>query len=171
MPAEGHEIRAEVAHVHGHVRYGLARIHHHDRTDRVCHLRDARDGVDRAEHVRLMCDGNDPGPLGDQVRIQIEASVVGDTEPSQGGAGALGDLLPRHEICVVFHLRDQDLVAGSQGEAIRPAVERGVAERVRDHVQRLSRVTREDDLVGRRTDEARHRGARLLVGIRSFLGS
>ncbi len=47
-------------------------------------------------------------------RVHVEPAVVGERNVPQHGAGALGRLLPRHEIRVVLHHREQHFVAGAQ---------------------------------------------------------
>ena len=89
---------------------------------------------------------------------EVEPTVVGDAEPAQRRAGALAQDLPRHDVGVVLHLGDDDLVAGLQ-RASSPRQD------VRDQVQRLGGVLGEDDRVGVGcADERGHLEAGALVG-------
>ena len=61
------EVGAQVLHVDRHVRHGLGRVDQHQRAHRVRAVGDQRDRVDRAEHVGLVDQRDQLGPLGDQV--------------------------------------------------------------------------------------------------------
>ncbi len=65
---------------------------------------------------------------------------------------------------MVLHLGDDDLVAGTQRQLLSAGRRGRVAEGVGDEVDPLRRVLGEDDLVGRRADEAGDPRPRLLVG-------
>ena len=72
---------------------------------------------------------------------------------------ALAEQLPRHDVRVVLHRRDEHLVAGADV---------GVAPGARDQVDALGGVAREDDLAHRpRVDERAHLLARAFVRRRS----
>ena len=60
-----------------------------------------------------------------------------DRHDAQRRAGLLAQQLPRHDVRVVLHLRDEDLVAGLQIRA---------AAALRDEVDALGGAAREDDL-------------------------
>ena len=85
------------------------------------------DRVDGAEHVGDVGEREDLGALGQQLAerravlaVQVEPTLVGDADPAQRGAGAPRQLLPRHEVGVVLHLGDEDLVALAAGRAGGP---------------------------------------------------
>src|SRR3984893_18098841 len=71
------------------------------------------DRIYRAEHVRQMCQSDDPGLRGQRlfVRIEQQISLAVDVHPFQDGAPALAQKMPGHDVCVVFHDRKDDLVA------------------------------------------------------------
>ncbi len=121
-----------------------------------------------------MGDGEDLGALGQQVveAVQVERALTVDRDPAQRRPGAPGELLPRHEVGVVLHLGDEDLVTRAQHEAVvlRALGRRGVGERVGDEVDRLGGVLGEDDLVGRRADERRDGRAGRLEVVGRLLG-
>ena len=118
---------------------------HDDGADLVGASGDLGDRVDRAEHVGDPGQRDDLGALGDQLVDvgQVEVTVVGEPEPAQLGALALGEQLPRDDVGVVLHLGDHHAVAG-------PTCERaGPGERVGHEVERLGGVLGEDHLVAR----------------------
>ena len=105
--------------------------------------------VDERDHLRPLVDH-----LVDR-RLDEPAFVV-DGDPAERRAGALGQQLPRHDVAVVLHLGDHDLVAGPEPEPLGAQERRGVGERVGQQVQRRRDVGGEDDLVARRrVDEPR----------------
>ena len=78
------------------------------------------------------------------------------------GALALAQEMPRHDVGVVLHDREHDLVARLDALA---------AERIGDEVDRLGGVAREDDLLGALgVEEAAHLLARALVGLGRRIG-
>ena len=81
--------------------------------------------------------------------LEREGAVVVDVDPLQHRALALAQEMPGHDVGVVLHDREHDLVA---------LADMGEAERGGDEVDRLGRRAGEDDLVGRGgVEEARAR--------------
>ena len=120
---------------------------------------------------------NDLGALGEQLAerrtvraVEVEPSLVGDADPAQRRAGAPGELLPRHEVGVVLHLGDEDLVALTEVESrvLRLSCN-GVREGVGHQVERLGGVLGEHHLLVRSPDEPRDLGPRALVGVGGLL--
>ena len=74
------------------------------------------DRVDRAQHVRNMSQGDKAGAVAEQVLkgLHIHLTTVADGHNSQGNALALPDELPRHDVAVMLHHRDDDFVASLQ---------------------------------------------------------
>ena len=106
-----------------------------------------------------MGDGDDLRPRRQELLefVDQEGAVVGDRRPFDDGALPLAEEIPRHDVGVVLHDREDDLVALAEVHAVGG----------RDEVDRLGGVPGEDDLVGMRgIEEAAHDLARLLV----FLG-
>ena len=105
------------------------------------------DVVDRAEHVRHRADRQQAGAVEQCVEVrEVEAEVGGQRDPAQFDAAFGREHLPGDDVGVVLHVREHDRVAGLQVRA---------GPRVRDEVDRLRRVAREDDLLdARRVDEA-----------------
>jgi hypothetical protein len=166
VTAEGEKVDAETDHVHGQVRHGLAGIQDRERTDLAGPVDDGSDGGDGAENIGDMGERDDLGAVGDH-RVQIgevEAAIVGDADPAQRGPGASRELLPRHEVGVMLHLGDHDLVARAEGEsrsdqrvnAVHRAGSRSIAERVGHKIYGLGGILGEHDLLGRSADERGH---------------
>ncbi len=154
---ERREVDAELGHVEREMGRRLAGVEHGQRTDRARGVGELADRVDRAEHVGDVGEREDLGALGEQVVEvrQVEPALVGDADPAQGRAGAARQLLPRHEVGVVLHLGDEDLVTLAQ---VEPRVLRlscnGVREGVGDEVERLGGVLGEHHLLVGAADEA-----------------
>ena len=113
VAAEGEEIGAHFADVRREVRHALGGIDQHDGAGCMCAAGDFLDRVDRAEHVGDRGDGDDFGAVGEQrvERVENQEAVVGDRNVLEHCAGALGQLLPGHEVRVVLHRGDEDFVA------------------------------------------------------------
>ena len=104
-----------------------------------------------------MRDGDQLRPLRDQLveLVDDELAAVGHRRPRQNRAFPLAQEMPRHDIGVVLHDRDEDFVA---------LADPGFAERPRDEIDGARGIAREDDLVRMLgVEEAAHRFARSLV--------
>ena len=154
----GVEVGAERGDVDRQVRDGLRAVDQHERAGGVRELGDLGDRVDRAEHVGDVADREQLRPAREQVaeRLHVEQARVGDRHVGQLRALLGAQQLPRHEVGVVLHLRDDHEVAGADV---------GAAPAVGDEVDRLGRVAREDRLAGRGAGERRDALARALVGL------
>ena len=159
MAGKGQEVHVQGGHVHRMMRHQLRAVGEHRHARLVRQSGDLGHRGDHAGDVRLPGHGEDLGPLGDQRRVFLEPAVGQDLEPAQGGAGALGELLPRHQVGVVLHLGDEDLVAGPDRRR----------ERVGHQVDRLGRVLGEHDLARVRAEERGHLGPRALVDLGALL--
>ena len=114
--------------------------------------------IDRAERVRDVRDGNDSRPIGQERRPRRRGPDLRRRRSARPQARVLffAEHLPRHDVGVMLHLRDEHLVAGTH---VRSSIRGG------DQVDRFRGAPDEHDLarVGR-ADETRHRFARLFVG-------
>ncbi len=164
VPADREEVAVELGDVHRHVRNQLRPVHEHQGADRVRCLHELLQRRQRAEGVRHPGDREELGPLG-QERAQlrkVEQPVVGQRHVPQDRPRVPRGQLPRNDVGVVLHVREEDLVAFPH-EPARP--------RVRHEVGRLGRAPREDDRLGlRRADEPRELGPRRLVEVGGLFG-
>ena len=94
--------------------------------------------------------------------VDEEMALVVDRRPFDDGALALAQEMPRHDIGMVLHDREHDLVAGL--DALAP-------ERIGDEIDRLGRVARENNLfLAPGIEESGHFLARALVGLGRLVG-
>lgn len=116
VPGEREKVHAETADVHRHVRDRLAGIEHGERTDLPGPPDQRRDGVDGAVHVGLVGEGQHPGTAVDRLLqpVQVEPPLSGDAQPPQLGSRMAAQLLPWHQVRVVFHLGDDHAVTRAQ---------------------------------------------------------
>jgi len=95
---------------------GLRAVHHHQGAHGLGRGRELHHGIGGAQDVAAMGEGQDAGGGAEEPveggAVQMAPIVHGD-HPHRG-AGDPGRLPPRHEVAVVLHLRDEDLVAGPQ---------------------------------------------------------
>ncbi len=168
VAGEGDEVGLQRLDVQHHVRRGLRGVDHDQRADRLGLAHDGFDRVDGAQQVGDQGEGDHLGLLGDQLVDvgQVEPALVGQPEPLQLRAGALREQLPRDDVGVVLHLRDDDLGLGVHPvRLVRPG------QHVGDQVERLGGVLGEHHLVAaRRVDESRDLVPGALVQRRGLLG-
>ncbi len=172
MRGEREEVRAERCHVYRLVRDRLRAVGHHQRAPGLRQGRDLADRRHRAGDVGLVGDGDDFGPVIDQLigAAEVQTAVRSHAEPAQGRAGAQAQLLPGHQVRVMLHLGDQHLVTGADAEPPGPGPgSGGIAHRIGDQVQCLGRALGEHDLAGLGADEGGNPGARALVGVGCLL--
>ena len=163
VPAEAQEIHIQLLHVDPMVRRELRGIHAHDRADRVGGLDQLLQRGDRAQRVRHARHRQDLRALGQersQVR-EIQLTVVRQRDVAERGPGDGRGHLPRHDVRVMLHLRDEDLVALVQ-ELPSPAL--------RHEVEGFGDAPREHDRLGTRcTEEPREVRARALEQLGGLL--
>ena len=139
-PVNADEVGVPRLHVDGEVRDGLGGVDQDPRAGGVGRVGERADVVEGAEHVRRGGDREQLGAVEQAVEVgEVEAVVGGQRDPAQLDAALGGEHVPRHDVGVVLHLREHDGVARA---------EVGARPRVRDEVDRLGDVLREDDLVG-----------------------
>ena len=131
-----------------------------------------------------MSQGQDAGALSDDIQGGgIDAPVLGQVQPAQGGAGAGTQLLPGHEVGVVLSAGDDDLVSLSDDEApsrvigrggsaapSRRAALAGVPDGQSHEVDGLGGVLGEDELAAARSDEGGDGVAGVLEGGGGLVG-
>jgi len=138
--AEDVEVAVEGTHVDMRVNRRLAAVEQHRHAPGVGEADDLGGGRDGAQHVRHMGDGDEPGTRADETGkvVDVERAVVADARPFQHRALALAQEVPRHDVGVVLHLGQHDLVA-------RPDERR--EEALGDEVESLGAAMGEDDLL------------------------
>jgi hypothetical protein len=163
---EGGEIDAESAQIERNVRRRLARVEDRERADAASDVDDIGDGRDLPRHVRHVRERDDARPLADHLADPVEGpqTALVDARPAQHGPRLRRKALPRDEVRVMLGLGDDDLVTGVEGEALVAEPCRGVGHAERDHVQRVGRILRPDDLALTRTDEGSDAFSRALEG-------
>ena len=115
VTAQGLNVRLEVGHRLGAIHQGQYPLFF-----RL--FNQGRNWVDGAQRVGHVGDRQHPGALVQQAveRIQIQLALRCHLDGHNPGTGALGHHLPGHNVGVVFHVADQNLIAGFQarGQAI-----------------------------------------------------
>ncbi len=158
VPRECVEIAIQCLHIDFEVRHGLGPIDQYRNAPGMRQFDQVPHRVDRAKGVGEMGHCNQPGAGAKQALefFQQQFARVVDRRHPQDGTRALARQLPRHDIGMVLHRADQDLVAGPQALSVTG----------RHQVDRLRGATHEHDLLAPgRMDQALHRVARRLVGI------
>ena len=144
MPGERVEVTVEVADVQRQMWRGLGAVDQHDGATLVGQCGQFLCRIDGAESVGDVREGDDPSASGQQAFefVASERAGVVDRCNLQDCAGRLAEHLPGHDVGMVLHLRDQDLVARS-----KLAAPPGLS----DEVDRFGGIAGEDDLarVGR----------------------
>ncbi len=113
VPGKDIEIGPDLLHIHPGMNSRLAAVDQHRDTACMRDLDDLLGRIDRAQHVRHMRDGNDPGAIGQRCgeSIEIETAVIGHIHPFDHRALAFPMEMPRHDVGVVFGDRNDNLVA------------------------------------------------------------
>ena len=125
------------------------------------HILDRHDGAERVRHLR---DRDQLGAIGQQLLelVDQEIAFVVDRRPFDDGAVTLPEEMPGHDVGMVLHDREHDLVAGLD---VRLAPGR------RHEVDRLGGVAGEDDLFGAPgVEKLRHLCAAAFIGFGRRIG-
>ena len=136
------EVAADLLHVDIKVHRALRAVDEHRDAMLAGDGADFLDRDDGAERVRHHGDGDHLGARRHQLLefLEQEIAVLVHGRPLDHGAVPLAPVMPGHDVGMVLHDRDQDLVALADVEV--------AAERGGDEVVGLGRVLGEDDLVG-----------------------
>ena len=150
VTGEGEEVAVNVLHVHREVGHALCTVHKDAGAVGVSHRRHLLHRIHRAEHVADVGDGDEAGARCEEffVSLQIHLTGIVDGNDFEDNPFALPHELPRNDVAVVFHDRQQDFVA---------LPEERLGEGRSDEVQALGRAPCENDF-GRRgsADETSH---------------
>ena len=157
MAAENEEIAVEVLYVDGEMRGTLRTVDHHRHTVFMGYVDELLHGIDRAEHVAHLRHAH-------HFRVLVEESLVGfnikhasirHRNDAQTDAALTGLQLPGHDVAMMLHDGDNDLVAH---------LHKFIAEGTGHKVESLGGATGEDYLAGSAgVDEAAHSLAGLLM--------
>ncbi|MNN38449.1 hypothetical protein D3C81_1524460 [compost metagenome] len=147
MASDHIPVAADRLNVRRRMNRALAAIDQHPRAGRVGQAGDLCNRVDGAQNVGHMGDGDDLGlrPQQSGEGFHVQRAIVRNRRPFQHRALALAQQVPRHDVGVVLHLGDDDLVAGFDAQA----------DAVGDQIDRLGAALGPDDVLGRgRVQEA-----------------
>ena len=137
----------------------LAAVDQHRNAARMRDPHDLLDRRHRAQRIRHMGDGDELRAVGQALLefLDVEHAEIVDRHPDQLGALPFADEMPRHDVGMMLHDREHDLVALAD---VRHA------EAIGDRVDRLGRdLVKTISSVLRRVQEAAHRFARLFIGV------
>ena len=114
MAGQRVKIRVQILHVDLEVRRGLRTVDQHDCANGVCHLRNFFQRRDRAQRIGNMGDGDYFRALVEQfgVGIHVEFARVADGNHAQHCAGGITHHLPRHDVGMMLHFRNDNFIAG-----------------------------------------------------------
>ena len=159
VAGEDVEIAIEIAHVDVEMHGALRAVDQHRNAARMRELDDLLHRHRGAERVRHLRDGDHLGARAEQLLefVDEEVAFVVDRRPFDHRALALAQEMPGHDVGMVLHDREHDLVARLDALA---------TERVGDQIDRLGGVAGEDDLFRPGgVEEALHGLARAFVGL------
>ena len=141
MRAEGIEVRPDRLDIGTRMCDGLRSIDEDEGTSFVCQARDFSYGIDRTKDVADVGDGDKARTLTEQgaVGIHIDLTYGRQGDDTQMRPTALAHHLPRHDIRVVLHRADDDLVASR---------DEGFASRRCDEIDGLRSAAGEDKTFG-----------------------
>ena len=157
VAGKGEEVAVHGAHVNGHVGDTLGAVDADQGAVGVRHAAELVNGVDGAQHVRHLGDGNQSGARPDDLGgvRHVQAAVGSQANVPDGGAGTPRHLLPGHQVAVVLQRGEDHFVAGFQV---------GQSPGVSHKVKRLGGVLGEDHFVEVGVDELGNAHVCLLVG-------
>ena len=153
------------------MRNRLASVEHRQGARLAGRSDDGLDRSDRPGDVRNVGEGHDLGRSVDHgERLQVDPPVRIAVEPPESGPRPFAQLLPGHEVGVVFGPRDHHAVASPHGQPPLQrrrahggsAACRNIRHRVGEEVDRLGRPRGPDELAGVGPDESGNPRARVL---------
>ena len=115
VPGEHVEVTVQASHVHTHVGDRLGAVQQHGYALGVGQLHDTLGGHDSAKSVGDVGDGHQLG-AGAQHRLELvhqQLTGLVDGDHSQYGPLFLAKDLPRNDVGVVFHVGDDNFIAGA----------------------------------------------------------
>ena len=160
VTGKGEEIAAQRLNIHRHVPGALRGVNQGNGPDRLGGVNEVGGGIDRPQRVGDVDEGKELHLGREKFPETLHGQLVTvvDREKTELRAGLPGEDLPRHEIAVVLHLREEDDVA---------LAEKRAAPGLRHEVNRLRGSASEDDLfLAGRVEEAGDPLARAFVLLR-----
>ena len=156
---ESVEIDVKVLNVHDSMNRALAAVGEHWNAPLMRQAHDLLQRRFRAEHIRHVSQCYELGPRGDGPRDigRIELAQIGHFDPLQHRALAFPQEMPRHNIRMVLHYAEHDLIA-----SLDPRRKIGIGH----EIDRLGAAARKNDLVRMRgIEEALHARPSMLVAV------
>ncbi len=141
VAGKNQKIAADLLHVQRQMPGALGGVHQRGHAQLARAFAQFRHGIHRSQRigdVREREQFHVPGEQSIQLAQIQQALVAGDRQINQLRARAFREQLPRHEVAVVLHFREQNLVAGLDVLA---------APRLRHEIDALGRAARENDFV------------------------
>ena len=113
MAGEDVEVAADALHIYRYVGDGLGAVQQDGDAAGVGQLHDLLRRVDGAEGIGLVDDGHQLGAVSEQlfVLVQQQLAVVVDGDDLEVGALFLAQNLPRDDVGVMLHSRNDDFIA------------------------------------------------------------
>ena len=164
VSGEGVEIAIDVLHVDVGMHRALCAVDQHRNAVGVRDPRHLFHRHQRAQHVRHVGDGDHFGAGPEQLLefVDEKMSLVVDRRPFDHRALPLAQKMPGHDVGMVLHDREHDLVAGL--DPLAP-------ERIGDEVDGLGRIAGEDDLfLAPGIEERRYFFARAFISLGRLVG-
>ena len=157
------EIAAEVLDIHRRMHRGLAAVEKDRNAPGVGQTNDVSGGRQCTQHVRHVGHG-DQTHARCQHRFEgghVQRAIFEHGRPFQDHALVFAQEVPGHDVGVVLHLGEDDLVPGRQG----------LPQAAGHEIERVCAAAGENDLRGRwRVEEGRDLAARRLIGIGCEIG-
>ena len=162
MGGEGVKVALQRLHVHRMMHHRLRAVHQHFGAVLMGQRRQSGDGIFSSQHVRYLGNGQQAGTLVKQAgdRIQLQRTVLVQRDHPQLRPDSGAQHLPRHDIGVMLHRADDDVVARADV---------GVSPAVRHEVNAFRGAANKHQFLRRAGVEERRRPlAHLLHARRSF---
>ena len=163
MSAEYKELTVDVLHINTEMGSALRSIHKHGDTMFMSNAGDFLHGIYRSKNIAHMGNAHQLGSLVEHslISIHIDVTTLVHGDDTYGNATLCSLQLPGHDIGMVLHHRNYNLIA---------FLHKLLAERGCNEIETLGSATGEDNLINRRgIDKTTNRLACSLVQVGSLL--